>query len=168
MSCLLTFPFSGDPAFTVGKLSADHEICWLPVLKTRAIPVSCFAIIEKIPVMNLFLCMGVVLNGLVASELRILKSHFVTPTGVKIFRGLLSFQRLNLSIHSLLKHRAVVFFLLSSTELVVRNFPIILYNVLLLGTADTGLFFNSRRLLPLKLAAVLRLGRLNTAIHVFI
>ena len=85
--------------------------------------------------------MGVVLKGLLASELRILKSHFVTPTRVKIFRGLLSFQRLNLSIYLLLKHRAVVFFLLSSTELVVRNFSIILYNVMLLGTADTGLFF---------------------------
>jgi hypothetical protein len=77
--------------------------------------------------------------------------------GLKIFRELLSFQRLNLSIHLLLKHRAVVFFLLSSTELVARSFPTILYNVLLLGTADTALFFffNSRRLLPLKLAAVL-------------
>jgi len=41
------FPFNVNLAFIVEKLSADHEICWLPVF--------CFAVIENIAVIHLYL-----------------------------------------------------------------------------------------------------------------
>jgi len=73
--------------------------------------------------------MGVVLKGLLASELRILTPHFAKTTDANIFRRRLSFQRLSFSLFSVKTQPCSIFFL-SSTELVVQNFSIILYNVL--------------------------------------
>ena len=68
--------------------------------------------------------MGVVLTGLLASELRILTLHFAKPTGANIFRRMLSFQRICLSIYFLLKHSAVVISFYPAPNLWFTVFPL--------------------------------------------